>query len=110
MKNAELIHAWADGARIEQRVPREQGGLGDWQSFDGDWEKMPGYYEYRLASIFPPRVMYSARNQLINIWLDFHNNYLTPGKYADHHHITPEHARALIDLARAVNDSPHPEA
>ena len=63
-----------------------------------------------MPSIFPPRVMYSARNQLINIWLDFHNDYLTLEKYADHHHITPDQARALIDLARAVYNSPHPEA
>jgi hypothetical protein len=54
--------------------------------------------------------MYSARAQLINIWLDFHNDYLTPEKYADHHHITPGQARALIDLARAVFESPHLEA
>jgi len=54
--------------------------------------------------------MYSARNQLINIWHDFFQDYLTVEKYADHHHITPEQARVLIDLARAVNASPHPEA
>jgi hypothetical protein len=53
--------------------------------------------------------MYSARNQLINIWLDFHNDYLTLEKYADHHHITVEQAITLIGLARAVFESPHPE-
>ena len=63
-----------------------------------------------MHSLFPARVMYSARAQLINIWLDFHNDYLTPEKYADHHHITPGQARALIDLARAVFESPHLEA
>lgn len=62
-----------------------------------------------MESIFPPRVMYSARNQLINIWHDFFQDYLTVEKYADHHHITPEQARVLIELARAVNASPHPE-
>ena len=62
-----------------------------------------------MESLFPPRVMYSARAQLINIWLDFHNDYLTPEKYAEHHHITTEQARALIDLARAIFESPHPE-
>jgi hypothetical protein len=62
-----------------------------------------------MESIFPPRVMYSARNQLINIWLDFHNDYLTLEKYADHHHITVEQAITLIGLARAVFESPHPE-
>ena len=62
-----------------------------------------------MPSIFTPRAGYSARNQLINIWLDFHNDYLTPETYADHHHTTPEQARALIDLARAVYNSPHPE-
>lgn len=62
-----------------------------------------------MTSLFKPERHYSARIDLINIWQDFYNNYLTVDKYAEHNHITTEQARILIDLARAVNDSPHPE-
>ncbi len=47
-KHADLIHAWADGAEIQQMVPPEKGGLGGWHKFDGNWEKMSDYYIYRL--------------------------------------------------------------
>lgn len=47
-KHKDLIIAWADGAEIQQMVPPEKGGLGGWHKFDGNWEKMPDYYVYRL--------------------------------------------------------------
>jgi hypothetical protein len=63
-----------------------------------------------MPSLFEPQAGYSARFQLINIWQDYWNNYLTIERYAECHHITVEQARTLIDLARTVNDSIHPEA
>lgn len=63
-----------------------------------------------MTNLFSPCLGYSARAQLINIWQDFYNDYLTIERYAECHHITVEQAQALIDLARAVNDSIHPEA
>ena len=56
-KHAELIKAWADGAEIEQQVPNRLGGLGGWQPFNGDWEKLPAYYEYRIKPNPKPDVV-----------------------------------------------------
>ena len=47
-KHCELIKAWADGAEIEQFISQEKGGLGGWQPFDGNWNKLPDYYGYRI--------------------------------------------------------------
>lgn len=50
----------------------------------------------------------TSRSYLESIWLDFFNNYLTPEKYADHHHITTAQAMELIRLARNVYETANP--
>ena len=50
------------------------------------------------------------RETLIAAYLDFRNNYLTVGKYAEHNGLTEEQAYKLIGLARDVFSSDHPEA
>lgn len=51
-----------------------------------------------------------TREQLIDDYLDFVNNYLTVALFAEHRGLTEGQARALLDLAKMVFDSPHPEA
>lgn len=48
------------------------------------------------------------RNTLIEIYLDWRNNYLTYEKFAEHNEITETEAIALIGLARSVFDSKNP--
>lgn len=50
------------------------------------------------------------RNQLIDIYLDYWNNYLTCERYAECNGLHVNEAQALIDLAREVYNSNHPEA
>ena len=50
------------------------------------------------------------RNQLIETYLDWVNNYLTIELYAEHHGLTDKQAAALIELGREVFNSNHPEA
>ena len=50
------------------------------------------------------------RDTLIAVYLDYLNNYLTIETYADHNGLTETQATALIDLARLVFNSPHPDA
>lgn len=50
------------------------------------------------------------RDVLIQAYLDYWNNYLTVEKYADHNGLSVDQASALINLARQVFDSQHPEA
>ena len=50
------------------------------------------------------------RETLIAVYLDFRNNYLTVEKYAEHNGLREEQAYKLIDLARDVFNSDHPEA
>ena len=49
------------------------------------------------------------RNTLIDVYLDFINNYLTTELYAEHNGLQPEHGAALINLARDVYNSVHPD-
>lgn len=51
-----------------------------------------------------------TREQLINDYLDFVNNYLTVSLFAEHRGLTEGQARILLELAKTVFDSPHPEA
>jgi hypothetical protein len=51
----------------------------------------------------------SMRETLINAYLDFRNNYLTVEKYAEHNGLHVQAARVLLDLAREVFNSKHPE-
>jgi hypothetical protein len=50
------------------------------------------------------------RDQLINTYLDFVNNYLTLARYAEHNGITTDQAGMLIAIASEVFNSPHPES
>lgn len=50
------------------------------------------------------------RETLIAAYLDFRNNYLTVEKYAEHNGLTEEQAYKLIDLAKQVFESEHPDA
>lgn len=50
------------------------------------------------------------RDYLINEYLDFKNNYLTPALFAEHKGMTENQARILIDLGRDLFNSKHPEA
>ncbi len=51
-----------------------------------------------------------ARDYLINLYLDWRNNYLTVEKFAEHHGLTVGDALLLINLATHVFNSDHPEA
>ena len=50
----------------------------------------------------------TARTALINAWLDYWNNYLTPETYADHHHMTTQQAKDYLAVARSVYESVNP--
>ena len=54
--------------------------------------------------------MRPARDLLQDIYLEYVNNYLTVEFYAEYNGLTVDHARTLIDLARSVSQSAHPEA
>lgn len=51
-----------------------------------------------------------SREQLIDDWLDWVNNYLTVEKFAEHRGLTVGQANALLILAKEVNNTKHPEA
>jgi hypothetical protein len=50
------------------------------------------------------------RNILINVYLDWRNNYLTVEKFAEHNGLFDNEAQTLIDLSRTVFYHQHPEA
>lgn len=50
-----------------------------------------------------------ARTYLENLYLDFVNNYMTMGVFAEHNGITCEQAEKLVMLAREVYNSQHPD-
>jgi hypothetical protein len=49
------------------------------------------------------------RDQLIKIYLDYVNNYLTIEKFAEHSGLHFDQAESLLALARAVFNSEHPD-
>lgn len=51
-----------------------------------------------------------TREFLINEYLDFKNNYLTPALFSEHRGITQEQGQILIDLGRSVFNSNHIES
>lgn len=51
-----------------------------------------------------------ARTTLINIYLDWRNNYLTYEKYAEHNGLTIMEAVKLINLGREAFQHNHQEA
>jgi len=52
----------------------------------------------------------NTRQFLIDEYLDFKNNYLTPAIFAEHRGIDEEQAKALIDIGRDLFNTKHPEA
>ena len=52
----------------------------------------------------------TARDQLLEIYRDWFNNYVYIERYACDNDLTTEQANALINLAREVARSEHPEA
>lgn len=52
----------------------------------------------------------STREILKSLYIDYMNNYLTIATYADHVELTEKQAQVLINLAREVYNSKHPEA
>lgn len=51
-----------------------------------------------------------TRNYLIEQYLDFLNNYLTPAVFAEHRGMTEAQGQALIDLGKALFNSKHIDA
>ena len=51
-----------------------------------------------------------SREKLIDDYLDFVNNYLTVALFAEHRGLTEGQARVLLDLAKMVFNSKHPDA
>lgn len=52
----------------------------------------------------------SARDQLIAMYYDWVNNYLTQAKYAEHNGLTDKQTEILLALAQSVEESEHPDA
>ena len=50
-------------------------------------------------------LMMDTRNYLIEQYLDFRNNYLTPELFAEHRGMTEEQGQILIDLGRNLFNS-----
>ena len=50
------------------------------------------------------------REILIKVYLDRVNNYLTDEKFAEHNGLSVDHAVKLIELAKSVFNSNHPES
>ena len=50
------------------------------------------------------------RNILIEVYMDFINNYLTIDLWAEHNSLTLEQGRQVIAVARQVYNSEHPES
>lgn len=51
-----------------------------------------------------------TREQLVNVYLDWYNNFLSIEGYASYYGLTIDEADRLINLARMVSNTPHPEA
>lgn len=49
------------------------------------------------------------RMQLENMYFDWINNYITIALFAEHNGLTEQQAKELIDLAKSVVYSDHPE-
>lgn len=50
------------------------------------------------------------RMALNALYLEYVNNYLTVEKFAEHQGLTTDQGQRLIDLAREIHNSPHPES
>jgi hypothetical protein len=54
--------------------------------------------------------MQNAREYLEALYLDWYNNYVGISTFAEHNGLTDDQASILIDLARSVYYSKHPDA
>lgn len=52
----------------------------------------------------------NIRQNLIDVYLDFVNNFLTVDFFAEYHGLTYDQAFNLLEVARSVLESNHPEA
>jgi len=52
----------------------------------------------------------NTRHYLIDQYLDYKNNYLSPDLFAEHRGIDVEQAKALIDIGRDLFNTKHIEA
>jgi hypothetical protein len=52
----------------------------------------------------------NTREYLIEQYLDFKNNYLSPALFAEHRGMTEVQGEVLISLGRDLFNSTHPEA
>jgi len=62
-----------------------------------------------LIPTHPPQQQ-QARDYLTAVYLDWCNNYLSAATYAEHNGLNKYQAEQLIDLARDIANSPHPDA
>lgn len=51
----------------------------------------------------------SARTYLIDLYLDYINNYLTIEKFAEHNGLHNKEAKNLLNLAAIIYEAKHPE-
>lgn len=51
----------------------------------------------------------TGRKALNALYLEYVNNYLTIEKFADNNGLTTDQGQRLIELAREIHNSPHPE-
>jgi hypothetical protein len=50
------------------------------------------------------------RDELIKVYLDWKNNFLTIAGFAEHYGLHDNEAHALINLSRHCFENPHPDA
>jgi hypothetical protein len=50
------------------------------------------------------------RQKLIDAYLDYTNNYLTVGRYAEAYGMSPNQALMMIELGRQLHETPHPDS
>jgi len=54
--------------------------------------------------------MQNARQYLTLLYLDWWNNYASIPTFAEHNGLTEEQAKTLLELAKDVYNSEHPDA
>jgi hypothetical protein len=52
----------------------------------------------------------TARSKLTDMYLEYVNDYLSVEKFAEHNGLSFSHAKQLLELAKTVYESPHPDA
>lgn len=95
------------------RWPNDDGiaqwGLGDARGVPGV-KPNPARILQPSTSSCPAPVAVSGRDFLINLYLDWRNNWLSVEAFAQHHGLTDQQAIALLATARTVVGQPHPES